>query len=102
VRSRRDVHDTIHSMEVGRQGSIVLFGGEDKFGESLDRVRWVFGEEGIESADYGSEEGFGLRGKLARRAVVWWRRVLLVCGLGRSNAVLTGAFRSLRLGRRGG
>jgi hypothetical protein len=88
-------------MEVGRQGSIVLFGGEDKFGESLDRVRWVFGEEGIESADYESEEGFGLRGKRTRRAVVWWRRILLVCGLGRCGAVLAGALRSLRLGRRG-
>jgi hypothetical protein len=37
----------VQGVQVGGQGFVVLFWGEDEFGEALDCVWWVFGEEGI-------------------------------------------------------
>ena len=47
-----DVDDTVESMEVGRKFVVVQVGGEEEFGDSLDRVGWVFCEIGFESSSY--------------------------------------------------
>ena len=78
----RDMHDAVHGMEVGGEGLVVLLREEDEFGEPLDGVGWVYGEEGSESAGYGSEEVLDLRREAPRRGVDVRRgRILLVRGL---------------------
>lgn len=56
----------------------MLFRIEDEFGESLDSVGRVFGEEGVECAGYGTEEVLDLGREVPRRGIDVWRRILFV------------------------
>ena len=88
----RDVHNSVHGVQVGGEGLVVLPREEDELGEPLDGVGWVFGEEGVESAGYGVEQVLDLRREAPRWGVDVRRgRILLVCGLRRGGATLAGS-----------
>lgn len=46
------MYDTVQGVEVGGEGSVVLFWVEEEFGEALNCVRRGDGEEGRESLFY--------------------------------------------------
>lgn len=50
------MHDPVNGMEVGGEGSVVLFWVAYKFGEALDGMGWILREELCKSTSYGSEK----------------------------------------------
>ena len=53
MRSRCDVHYSVHSVQVGREISVVVFGIQNELCETLDCMGWMCVEEGRESLRYG-------------------------------------------------
>ena len=75
-----DVDNAVESVEVGGESAVVGFRFEEEFGQALDCVGWVGGEEGGERAGYGGYEDEDLRGE--GYGWDWWRGVFFVGGGG--------------------
>ena len=42
------MHDPVQGVEIGGEGLVVLFWGQEELGETLDGVWWVLREEGVQ------------------------------------------------------